>query len=1606
MKKSLIFFLVLILILPLIFAFSFSDFYSKITGNVINLGGTCLSDSDGGNEIYTKGVVRGVANNEEQDFPDECGGIGYQKLHEFYCEDGMIMWDTFIECANGCYQGACLEEPATCYDSDPANSLSVKGYVTIDGGATKIYDECGYDIGYQSETMVLDSYCSASKIELDFSGYCPVACSGGVCVDESITKNERITCVFQDSTFSQSCEGAFVRASLEKFSCSGRSSCTVNLQGINGIGMFWKSDCTNANKYTTLDGTDETVTFNCNVGISPTEPPAETPSEPPVESPTGQLSISIATLKDSYSLGEQINLTDPPEINNGITGNIIGRVIQISNKITGKVTDQNDIIQAYTVLERDRRKPVSINEEIEFEGYIIQLKEEPLIVKEKELRITAERNAYGIRGFVAETSTYVLPVRFEPVTLSNIQDKIQIHINDIRDEHQSFKQKASQRISQSGFGLFDSFLSLITGNVVSSPDELIVLGEYENAFNGIALNITTEEAEELKDLSEVKEVYPNYKVYTTLIDSVQLINADDVWQLDSDGNDCSVSGQPCLTGEGITIGIIDTGVDYTHEDLGGCFGTDCKVIGGWDFVNDDNDPMDDMGHGTHVAATAAGRSPENSGDIFSYVEGDYVGVGDFLIYSEGDDNIYKEILQVTFLERISDSEFQFGYRINGMSEEIMGMYVEGDYAYSSLVSKGEVYLGHYLKANTISRTISLNFGTGADFDDPGAFVSNFADISMRLSGIAPDAKIVAYKVLDQEGSGWENDIIAAIERSVDPNQDGDFSDHLDIISLSLGGYGNPNDPQSQAIDNVVSIGVVAVIAAGNSGPTSGTIGSPGTAKKAITVGATDKSNNIASFSSRGPVVWGDINGNIKSIIKPDVVAPGVDICAAQWSNAWSDKECIDTEHTAISGTSMATPHVAGAVALLLQKNPDWTPIEVKMALRNTAINIDEDIDTQGYGKIDVLAAVNLDNKPPIAFLEISGILDGSSIDIIGTAKGDNFLSYSLYYGQGNNPSNWNEVFTSSNFVDNGILYSGFDTGLLSDGENIFKLIVRNNQGEESRDHVPVYSLRSSDSASKEGWPILIERTEIIRPNSGDLDGDGINELIVTPFSSGKIYVLNSEGEVFSEWPKQTTNNGFLFTSSAIGDLDKDGLNEIITVEGAGGAGSPGGAKSLVHAFKLNGEEITGWPVEISLVDPLHTPVVSDIDNDGNLEVIISTGTSSQDTITGEYFDNREVYVLKNDGSFMENWPVRTQNQFFPISPPIVVDLDNDGNKEIIVGTMDASNLDPARPFDTGSVEAFNIDGSIVEGFPSFNNQWNWQIMAGDINSDGFPEIFSKGFGLTNVGDPLLNFENLGHIYDILMSDLDNDGNKEIIYTDSLNVLDNEGNLLPGWPPSSFPPEDYISRQPITGDIDGDGYLEVLGVTYKGGEVYAFNIDGSVAEGFPKSMLGKGEDLILTNFDSDPNLELVGTSSFGGFSLIYVWDLDAPYTSERVGWPMFQQNQQHTGCYNCTIMDEIVDVPPIIPSARPQSKIVNDEDEDVSGTLLIKIQKKNNEVWVDSQIVINNILKIVPANGLVKLDAVFNPLEITINEIGDYRVYAEFNYGDNSVNANWEFDVLT
>ncbi|WP_197322300.1 S8 family serine peptidase, partial [Saccharomonospora sp. NB11] len=208
---------------------------------------------------------------------------------------------------------------------------------------------------------------------------------------------------------------------------------------------------------------------------------------------------------------------------------------------------------------------------------------------------------------------------------------------------------------------------------------------------------------------------------------------------------------------------------------------------------------------------------------------------------------------------------------------------------------------------------------------------------------APDAELVVGKVLDDDGFGQESWILAGMEWA---------AENASVVNMSLGANATDGtDPMSEAVNRLTEeTGTLFVVSAGNNGSSEESVGSPGAADAALTVGAVTKDDELADFSSRGPRL-GD------GAVKPDVTAPGVDIVSAKAAGTEMGAPVGDHYVTA-SGTSMATPHVAGAAALLAQQHEDWDADELKAALMASARPHDAlSVYEQGAGRIDVPGAL-------------------------------------------------------------------------------------------------------------------------------------------------------------------------------------------------------------------------------------------------------------------------------------------------------------------------------------------------------------------------------------------------------------------------------------------------------------------------------------------------------------------------------------------------------------------------------------------------------------------------------------------------------------------------
>ncbi|HEX4811415.1 MAG TPA: S8 family serine peptidase [Nonomuraea sp.] len=204
-------------------------------------------------------------------------------------------------------------------------------------------------------------------------------------------------------------------------------------------------------------------------------------------------------------------------------------------------------------------------------------------------------------------------------------------------------------------------------------------------------------------------------------------------------------------------------------------------------------------------------------------------------------------------------------------------------------------------------------------------------------GVAPGATILAGKVC--EAVCAESAVLAGLQWAADQG--------AKVVNLSLGGADTPGlDPLEAAVEALTdTYGMLFVAAAGNSG-TERSVESPASTDAALAVGAVTKSGELAEFSSRGPRA-GD------SGLKPEITAPGADIVAARSK----DSPHGEGSYLTMSGTSMSTPHIAGAAAILAGQHPDWSPGTLKAALMGSAApNPALGIFDQGAGRVDVARA--------------------------------------------------------------------------------------------------------------------------------------------------------------------------------------------------------------------------------------------------------------------------------------------------------------------------------------------------------------------------------------------------------------------------------------------------------------------------------------------------------------------------------------------------------------------------------------------------------------------------------------------------------------------------
>ena len=213
----------------------------------------------------------------------------------------------------------------------------------------------------------------------------------------------------------------------------------------------------------------------------------------------------------------------------------------------------------------------------------------------------------------------------------------------------------------------------------------------------------------------------------------------------------------------------------------------------------------------------------------------------------------------------------------------------------------------------------------------------------EYKGIAPNAHLICLKVLDEKGDGNTNDVLKALDFVIKNKE----RYGIRIINISIGSIPKANSGERtrliQGVEKAWDSGICVVVAAGNNGPGPMTVTSPGISRKVITVGSSDTDylpggevKKVNRFSGRGPTPF--------CIVKPEVVAPGIDI-----------KSCdiIENSYTVKSGSSMSTAVVSGCIALLMEKYPNISNRDVKLRLYERCVDINLPKNQQGWGKLNL-----------------------------------------------------------------------------------------------------------------------------------------------------------------------------------------------------------------------------------------------------------------------------------------------------------------------------------------------------------------------------------------------------------------------------------------------------------------------------------------------------------------------------------------------------------------------------------------------------------------------------------------------------------------------------
>lgn len=734
-----------------------------------------------------------------------------------------------------------------------------------------------------------------------------------------------------------------------------------------------------------------------------------------------------------------------------------------------------------------------------------------------------------------------------------------------------------------------------------------------------------------------------------------------------------------------------------------------------------------------------------------------------------------------------------------------------------------------------------------------------ADNGIGGAGLGYRAKIQCVKITNSAGQltmGYQGMIYAA-----------DNGAH--IINLS---WGSPSyTSYGQSVCNYTfNAGVLNVAAAGNDDYWTPPYNNYPSAYAGVTaVAATDPSDHKASFSNYN--YWVDLS------------APGSAIYSTWAQSSYSTE----------SGTSMASPIVAGLAALLKAQNRNWGPVEIEERMMATAVNIDSlnpaYAGRLGAGRIDAYAALAAGRYPYFTLINHTetlvsddgdGVVNpGESISIVITllnywADGhdvtaklrgpaginitDSISFFGTFPGDSTQITNSQDPFALT-----------FDPAI-APGQYELTLVVTSSDPYYLETPLPVRV-----TLEKAGFPRSIPDAIESNPLIFDINGDGIMELIFGA-NDQKLYVLEPDGGNLQGWPATVADD--IVGGAAVGDIDNDAAFEIVATVRNGD----------IHAWEADGTPIAGFPVSIGGTI-YAVPVLGDLDADGDLEIVVTNYT------------NKQIHILNHDGSVFRNWPYTGPQGIY--GAVALGNFDGDDSLEIVVGDFDSK------------LHMFNIDKTEPAGWPvSLNGRvWGAPVIGNVDPSDNEPEIavaaFSGSVYLINhdgsvvSGWPVSAGTNLRNTP--TLADLDNNGYPEVLIgggNSNLYVLRANGTAFPGFPVTLVAP---FRNSPVVGDISGDGQPDIIAAVGSSSTfIYGFNASGQMLRNFPMPTGAVGTVVstpAIWDFDRDGDMEIVVAVQTTGANLDVI-DYKVPISLADIEWPFFGNDVYRSGNYEPFITD--------------------------------------------------------------------------------------------------------